>query len=374
MVALFHSFAPKHTENLRQIAIHGMSQANKSSSDMTATDQIIGKPPQERLGWVDAARGIAIILVVFGHAWRGVDAAGIIENEALYQRVDRFVYLFHMPVFFLLSGLFLPALIKAASFMTALGKQIVRLLYPMVLWTYVFLFMRYLAGDAANTTVTLADVFVIPLPPVEHMWFLWALFCIQIPLIGLLFVASKWRMRWEMPMVVFAITVLILAFMPLPQSLYPWFFNALEYAPFVALGWLATTQRPLPVVGKLQGLIAAAVFMALGILTPIPKGTHLFEFGLSAVMTLAFVLCIMALHRQVENTYLARWTRYLGGVSLTIFLMHTLFSAAVRAGLLAAEVNTLWLHMLLGTVAGVIIPALFDQLARRFNFAKALGF
>jgi hypothetical protein len=54
--------------------------------------------------------------------------------------------------------------------------------------------------------------------------------------------------------------------------------------------------------------------------------------------------------------------------------MHTLFSAAVRAGLLAAEVNTLWLHMLLGTVAGVIIPALFDQLARRFNFAKALGF
>lgn len=330
--------------------------------------------PQERLGWVDAARGIAIVFVVFGHAWRGVDAAGLIQNAELFARIDRFVYLFHMPAFFVLSGLFLPALARSASAFRAIGKQVVRLLYPMALWTYVFLFARYLAGDAANTTVTLRDVFVFPLPPVEHMWFLWALFCIQVPLICLLFGAKAWRQRWELPAATFAISVILLGVMPLPAFLFAWFYNALEYAPFVAIGWLAATQRPLPGCTPLQALIALAVFVALGLLAPIQKGSQLFEMGLSGIMTIAFLVIVMVAHNLSPEGPLAKLARRLGAVSLTIFLAHTLFSAALRSGLLALDQQNLLLHMIAGTLIGIVGPFVLDVVARRAGLAKWLGF
>lgn len=59
-----------------------------------------------RESWVDYAKGIGILLVVFGHVNRGLQAAGIIMPSKLYHLVDSIIYSFHMPLFFL-SGLFL---------------------------------------------------------------------------------------------------------------------------------------------------------------------------------------------------------------------------------------------------------------------------
>ena len=47
---------------------------------------------KERLEYIDTARGILIILVVIGHIWQ----AGFVHN---------FIYSFHMPAFFFISGM-----------------------------------------------------------------------------------------------------------------------------------------------------------------------------------------------------------------------------------------------------------------------------
>lgn len=49
--------------------------------------------------WVDVARGIGIFLVVLGHA-----IADIVHNEFLFEKLFQFIYSFHMPLFFFLSG------------------------------------------------------------------------------------------------------------------------------------------------------------------------------------------------------------------------------------------------------------------------------
>ncbi|MBH1998988.1 MAG: acyltransferase family protein [Sphingomonadaceae bacterium] len=49
-------------------------------------------PPRDRLDWVDVARGIGILAVVVGHVW----TRGPLRDA---------VYSFHMPLFFLLSGM-----------------------------------------------------------------------------------------------------------------------------------------------------------------------------------------------------------------------------------------------------------------------------
>jgi fucose 4-O-acetylase-like acetyltransferase len=50
--------------------------------------------------WVDYAKGIGILLVVYGHVARGMANAGITINETLYQLADSMIYSFHMPLFF----------------------------------------------------------------------------------------------------------------------------------------------------------------------------------------------------------------------------------------------------------------------------------
>lgn len=52
---------------------------------------IVIQEQNQRINWIDIARGIGIILVVFGHTWR--------ENLP-----KDWLYSFHMPLFFFISG------------------------------------------------------------------------------------------------------------------------------------------------------------------------------------------------------------------------------------------------------------------------------
>ena len=61
---------------------------------------------KQRNQWVDYAKAIGIILVVYGHVARGLIAAGLPMNQTWYTLVDSIIYSFHMPLFFFLSGLF----------------------------------------------------------------------------------------------------------------------------------------------------------------------------------------------------------------------------------------------------------------------------
>ena len=54
---------------------------------------------QERNVWVDYAKAIGIILVVYGHVARGVFNAGLPMDEARFVLVDSIIYSFHMPLF-----------------------------------------------------------------------------------------------------------------------------------------------------------------------------------------------------------------------------------------------------------------------------------
>ncbi|WP_043367549.1 acyltransferase family protein, partial [Cupriavidus sp. WS] len=56
--------------------------------------------------WVDNAKGIGIILVVYGHVARGLHSAGIWSDATSFSFLDSAVYSFHMPLFFFLSGLY----------------------------------------------------------------------------------------------------------------------------------------------------------------------------------------------------------------------------------------------------------------------------
>ena len=63
---------------------------------------------QSRILWLDAARGIGISLVVFGHALRGINGSQAIPGASELMPLDQVIYAFHMPLFFMLAGLLAP--------------------------------------------------------------------------------------------------------------------------------------------------------------------------------------------------------------------------------------------------------------------------
>jgi uncharacterized membrane protein YcfT len=86
----------------------------------------------ERVDWVDYAKGICIIMVVMMHSVQGVEKAA--GQDGFMHLVVEFAKPFRMPDFFLISGLFLPLVINR-DWRTYLDRKVVHFFYFYVLWT-----------------------------------------------------------------------------------------------------------------------------------------------------------------------------------------------------------------------------------------------
>lgn len=334
---------------------------------MTATDEAPARPASRDLS-LDVAKGLGIILVVIGHAWRGLDSAGLIGNPQLFRLVDQLIYNFHMPLFFLLSGMTYQAWALKRPASEAAFSRVTRLLWPLALWSYLFAAARLAAGDAANTQSSgLQSLAFFPLPPREHLWFLWALFLQHLAVLALIKAIGRplGAPTWT------AITILIvLGSSFTPVGLNAWTFGALTYAGAFLTG-LALGPKGLPATKPLAAL-AAVAFIALQALSFQLPETLLTRQLLGIALSLAFLAVVQAIAATGTSAGL-RLLAFLGVSSLGIYLTHTIFSAGIRA-VLGRFTEGLTLHMTLGTLAGIIGPLVIYAIIRRIGRPAWIGF
>ena len=82
----------------------------------------------QRLQHIDFMKGVAIFLVVLGHVYQfSLNNCGT---------MFKFIYLFHMPFFFMLSGYFA---YRTNLTLYHFKKKTVRLLVPFLVWDYCML-------------------------------------------------------------------------------------------------------------------------------------------------------------------------------------------------------------------------------------------
>lgn len=316
-----------------------------------------------RSGWVDAARGVGIVLVVFGHVWRGVEAAGLVGNPRMFHLVDSFIYSFHMPLFFFLSGMFF---VRTASSKPAgefLKDRVLRLLWPLFLWTWIYFLFKGLAGSLVNVPMDWAAFPWFPLPPREQFWFLWALFLIQVVLAPLARFGPNGTGTW---LGALAVALVIFALPPGPSA--PWIVSAMTFGPYFALGILfarvpSAASGPGLALPALAGFLACAGAAAL--LSPGPFG----GLALGAGATLGLVLAVRATVRASRGPL-----QLLGEASLAIYVAHVIFTAGTRILLSALGVEGLWVHLALGCLFGILGPLLAFLAARRAGLERLCGF
>ena len=61
-----------------------------------------------RLTWIDYAKGIAILLVIYRHVFEGIKLSGAsIDGREFLEYANIFLFSFRMPLFFIISGVFI---------------------------------------------------------------------------------------------------------------------------------------------------------------------------------------------------------------------------------------------------------------------------
>ena len=112
----------------------------------------------KRLEYIDIAKGIGIFLVVIGHCFDSKSLLGL------------YIYSFHMPLFFFLSGLcFNDA--KYTEFLPLLKRRVRTLLLPLIYFCAINLFLNYIVGD---DIYTIDDLFNGKFS--NALWFIYVLF------------------------------------------------------------------------------------------------------------------------------------------------------------------------------------------------------
>lgn len=305
--------------------------------------------------WVDAARGLGIVLVVVGHALAGLRTAGILPEAQPWLFVHRFVYAFHMPLFFFLAGLFVlePARASTARF---LDSKLRTVAWPYLLWSVLQTLVQA-ATAGTNQGVGLAALSGVLHRPIMQFWFLYALF-LMLVLFALLVRAGA------SPAAVAAVAAALYV-VPAFGSLGPWgpAYSVANFMVYFAAGvvlaarvhgWLDAVPRGAAAVGAALGYALTAVGVALHL-----DGTRATGPLLAACGTTATVLLAKALPGA---TRLREW----GRLSLQIFVAHTLASAGVRMALERGLHVRWWpLHVAAGVGAGIVFPVLLARLVER---------
>ena len=330
-----------------------------------------------RLRWIDALRGFIMILMVFGHVWAGIKTAGVLKSEPVFETVYRWIYFFHMPALFAVSGMLYSEPLSGRGFVTENTRRVVRLLYPLVLWSYVYFTFKFIFVDKVNKPVTFAEVLLGPFPPKDHFWFLWALFLIQLGASLLLVIIS--RLPGGRGQQFFGIVGLLAAaiIFDLPGIRTSWTAPAIGMAVFFFFGFLLSRFR-LPAT-SVQAGAAAIGFVVFIALPALFVTVELRELGIGAVVLQC--ICILGLiavaswiGSRFGNSLAFGFLCKAGEASMAIYLLHLFFSSGVRILLQQLGIDHPAPHIVLGMLLGVLVPLAVHTWIKQPRLRMLLGF
>lgn len=293
-----------------------------------------------RLQYVDVAKAFAIFLVVLGHP-RPVEDYGALET---------FLYAFHMPLFFLLGGIFTkqkPSY-SWSTWKSFLSKNLLTLILPYIVWVAIYMPFTYVDLTKAlyGSWIMLRD-----LSTLSSLWFLPVLFLARTYVE--LILCLCWKFRWNTRTVMLAAAAIFyIVGMVIPHNNsadglgMPWGFDiAFAAAAFMLIG---TLSRPL--LEKLATLNNwAKLGIAAGCLGLLMLGTYFADYsaqehpfmlmanaeygspvlclvnGLTGSLMVILLAQIISSFFHTKNWALYAWLLYIGQSTMGIYLIHKPF-------------------------------------------------
>jgi fucose 4-O-acetylase-like acetyltransferase len=280
---------------------------------------------RERIYTIDALKGLAILLVVFGHAFQG-NLTNFDDNV-----VFRVIYSFHMPLFMFLAGLVAVYNIEnpVISYLT---KKFLALVVPFISWYA----LDYFVTGAYHSIAVKTYIARIISSPEWGLWFLWVLF------LNYCLLVLSVKMGKVLGIYAFLITFLLVLWCPV-GILGIWVLKKFFF--YFALGYLFMKYRS--ILKEYLSPIkysAIVIFPLLAFQWHMKKGfafaqdvknffsgigiqflSEYFLYTCSIAVAVSGIVCAYLFIEAIKRNFIHRYLCWLGGYTLDIYVCHHLF-------------------------------------------------
>jgi fucose 4-O-acetylase-like acetyltransferase len=296
---------------------------------------------------VDIVKGIAIILVVYGHTAQGMMHRGWWSTPGAFFS-EAFIYSFHMPAFFFIAGLFVIGSIERRGARRFTAEKLKTVLYPYLLFVIIAAAIDPLVGRFKSSVTQFHwKPFLLSLADGEASWFLFALFiCLMLALVTV-----------RVPAWVRFVGA-ALGGMLIPLSGPPLTNQSLREFCFLAAGmWVGAR------IYRLERMHTSAVVVWLLVLAAIQFAAIYFYGSPVAWTYLALGLTGTALlfcsAKLLDKHKIGDGLAWVGRGSLAVFLISPFLQGATREILSRVfHTHELWLQLLLPTAFATLLPTI----------------
>ena len=326
----------------------------------------------KRLKEIDFLYTLGTILVIFGHS-HSSDWTRIAGTP--YEYINNFIYTFHMPLFFFISGFLLmnSGRIMRIGYGKWLGEKALKIFVPYCFLTAIFLFpkMRMDTGKWIDLGYMI-KAFLQPRGNVwGHLWFLPVLFfCFLVFGLWQVFVHKRNQLLFSIPIIVLTVA---LYFLPLNTAWFG-FTDFRSFALFFVFGMVAkvlinANKIHLSLTSKVLIIISG---LALSLLLYVFAYTSIFaKLGMAVLM---LIVCYNMATLISENNFCAWVSKH----NYTIYLYSWPAQAAVM--MVCDRFNIGWLITFLlmfvfGTAFPVVLILIYERIPKIHNrfFDMVLG-
>ena len=314
-------------------------------------------PERPRLAHLDVGRGIAILLVVVFHAYRGFLNAGTAGAGSIWPLLDYSVYIFHMAFFFIAAGYWVPRALKKGRG-PYLKDKLATTWWPAVLWSLIYILINNVMASYVNKAVPMDDLWRILFFPALHFWFLGVLF-----LFFLCMAISRNLSFW---LLVAVVACGLVDVFPMRET----FARYCHFGIFFVAGAILSTNRS-QMTGKWWPI--ALVVLGATIWLGFDRGIGLYS-GWLVPGGFAGIVLLLALAQAIAGYRVGQVLGWIGQRSMPIYVLHILPMSAARIILhrVAPDLN-LDLRILIVSTSGLVFSLIGYALAARLNLLTLTG-
>lgn len=316
----------------------------------------------KRIKWIDFGKGITILLVVIGHVSLGLLVSGHFNNSAkLLLLLVEMLYMFHMPVFFALSGFFFKTINSSKEYINLLKKKIISLGIPYVAFSLVMLIMKKAGGDSVRKPIGIMNFLNIYKHPIDHLWFLYILFGIFIYMGFLSLYIKNDKVLFIISLVGYLIVSVF------PTDVY-FIQRVLVWSPMFILGKILKNIKLKKYIMYIS-IAGYFIYLVLWIMFNFKNQVNYSTPGVYGIVFPVSILIAFTVYPALNgNNRMFKYFTKCGEVSLPIYLLHSPIASVIRIVLLKFGVTQVFVQLFIGVIGAWFVSIFVFEIIHRIKF------
>jgi len=323
---------------------------------------------KNRNRFLDLLRGVAIFIVVVGHAIQ----ANYIEDHVITLVWERIICAFQMPLFFAISGYTLGYSFPHNNSQKFLLNKVTRLLIPYLIWASLHYIFLCLGGFKTLSALDyLKELFV------SDIWFLRNIFLYNI----IVYCASCFILKFKLNRIPYVECIILAGWIPvlfildkipfLTSYLKEWF-----YLWFVAGYFIFCIKDKLRIRNVvLKNIVGIVCVIVMILLTMHTARKPISSRIITIVFVMGIVYCLYVYEKYIPSG-IFKWFVNLGKNSLAIYVIHVaiLHSVPTKMGVYSTFLKnrSLIISVILTTMLWLFICQVLIRLIHKNSFMKKI--